>query len=321
MEEVKLGGKNTLCFSGSRDEDNTTDARYRLQQVINTLNAKREDIKKDKSQKTKLSVINEEIRIASKRLDAMSLIPICQGGAWCKFGAHVSNVQPNGTLFVIDTDNFNGRPDSNVPDIVEKRAALKKTINSLNIERTYKISLLEENTPGINRHEVQTRVSDIGTQLADLRGEYMNMFNRILLFPAGSTPLVIKSFVPEVKVSTEAIMVDMASFCGLPPSVGVDSAVRDWYMQVYTFRTKMLSKKKKAANAMMINAIHNFLSLREKKFRAIANASAEDASDLYRNLIQSKYFISITCLSRKSWLSKRNNFNVSVRRCCCATAY
>jgi hypothetical protein len=316
MEEVKLGGKNNLCFSGLREEDNTADARYRLQQEINRLNEKRELVKKDKTQKDKLQELNEEIKVATRRLDTMSLIPICQGGAWCKYGVHVSNVQSNGTLFVIDSDNFNGRSTNNIADIVEKRAALKKSINSLISERAYKLSVLEENASGVNRHDVQSRVNEISTRLSELRGEYMNMFNRILLFPSGSTELVIRPYIADVKVSTEAILLDMESFCGLPKGTPIDKTVRDWYMSVYVFREKILNKRKKSANALMVRAIQNFLSLREKKFRTIANAAPEEAVVLYRELIKNQHYITIvgklsTIKKRQTTFNGRRVFFVS----------
>jgi hypothetical protein len=233
----------------------------------------------------------------------MSLIPICQGGAWCKYGAHISNINSSGTLFIIDSDNFNGRPDANVPDIVAKRLALKKSIEKLNTERTYKISLLEDNAADLNRHEVQSRVNEIGSQLTELRGEYMNMFNRILLFPPGSTPLIVRPYIAEVKVSTEAILLDMESFCGLPKGTPIDKELRDWYMSIYVFREKILNKRKKSANALMVRAIQNFLSLRENKLRAIANASPEEAVALYRDMIKTQHYV--TVVGNLSTIKKR----------------
>ncbi len=311
MEEVKLGGKNNLCFPGPRDEENTTDNRYRLQTSINELIAKRDLVKKDKTLKAKLSELNEEINVASRHLDIMNQIPICQGGTWCKFGVHVSNINSTGTLFVIDSDNFNGRSNANIPDVLEKRVALKKTMNSLSSERTYKQSLLEENSSGLNRHELQSRINEIGTLLTELRNEYMNMFNRILLFPDGSVPLVIKPYVNETK-STEAIILDMASFCNLPPSSNIDQSMRDFYMKIHIFREKIAKKRTKNANAIMIRAIQNFLSVRENKFRAIANASESDAIKLYRDLIKNNHFITI--IENLSSQKKKNSVTFDGRR-------
>ena len=292
MEEVKLGGKNNLRFPGPRDEDNTPDKRYQLQHTINDLNHQRDEIKGFSSQKAKLSELNEAIKVATKRLDSMSCIPICQGGAWCKYGVHVSSISSDGTLFVIDSENFNGEPTSNIPNIIEQRASLKKTIDSLTIERTYKQSLMNDNVTGINRNDIQIRLNEISGLLDDMRGKYMNMFNRILLFTPETPELLVRPYI--APVSTEAIILLTSSFLKLEKPAFVDQTMRDWYMKLFIFTEKIRNKKQKSANLIMIQAVRNLLSLREKKFSTIANSSSDDAITLYRNLIKNQHYIEFT---------------------------
>ena len=218
--------------------------------------------------------------------------PICRGGRQCKFGVHLTDVDNNGNLNIIDIDNLNGKSSMIIPDLIIKRKNIRTNIDELLSTRVEKIQELAKlDAKESNDHDTRMSKNTITSQLSDLNKQideecetYVNMFNSIKLIPNGTSITVSLPKITSISnIPNENVFPPLEQSCASPRTLSPE--------EIETKKRNAIEKAEKALvkennDVVLRECVSKFRNYREKKIAEIANASTlDEARTLYSDFL------------------------------------
>ena len=219
-------------------------------------------------------------------------IPICRGGRQCKFGVHLTDVDNDGNLNIIDIDNLNGKSSMTIPDLIIKRKSIRTNIDELVSTRVEKIKELvaldakesKDHDTRMSKNTIYSQLSDLN-KLIDERCEiYINMFNSIKLIPNGTSITVSLPKSTSISHIPNENAFPLLEQLSVSPRTLSPEEIETKKREAIEKAEKALAKEKK--DAVLRECVSKFRNYREKKISEIANSSTvNEARTLYSDFL------------------------------------